>query len=106
MTAMAEYLLGPVAELPAGEGRAYIAGGETVAVFRLRDGRLHAVSAACPHAGGPIADGLADLEVVICPLHQHVFELATGCSRTGQPPLRVYSVRVENEQIIVARAAG
>jgi nitrite reductase/ring-hydroxylating ferredoxin subunit len=49
---------------------------------------------------------LADLEVVICPLHQHVFELATGCSRTGQPPLRVYPVRVENEQIIVERAAG
>lgn len=106
MTTMAQYLLGSVAELPVGEGRAYVAGGEAVAVFRLRDGSLRAVSAACPHAGGPIADGLADLEVVICPLHQHVFELATGCSRTGQPPLRVYHVRVENEQIIVERAAG
>ena len=104
--ATAEYRLGPVAELPVGEGRAYAAGGETVAVFRLRDGSLRAVSAACPHAGGPIADGLADADIVICPLHQHVFELATGCSRTGQPPLRVYPVRVENEQIIVERAAG
>jgi nitrite reductase (NADH) small subunit len=98
-----QYWLGPVAELPVGEGRAYVAGSETVAVFRLRDGSLRAVSAACPHAGGPIADGLADTEVVICPLHQHVFELATGCSRTGQRPLRVYPVRVENDQIIVDR---
>jgi nitrite reductase (NADH) small subunit len=32
---------------------------------------------------------------VVCPLHQHAFELATGCSRTGQPPLRSYSVQVD-----------
>jgi nitrite reductase (NADH) small subunit len=104
--ATAEYRLGPVTELPVGEGRAYVAGGEMIAVFRLRDGSLRAMSAACPHAGGPIADGLIDADVVICPLHQHVFELLTGCSRTGQPPLRVYLVRVECGQIIVAGAAG
>lgn len=100
----AEYRLGPVDDVPAGEGRAYAAGGEMVAVFRLRDGSLRAVSAVCPHAGGPIADGQADLEVVMCPLHQHAFELATGCSRTGQPPLRAYRVRAENGQIILGAA--
>jgi nitrite reductase (NADH) small subunit len=97
-----EYPLGPVDDLPCGEGRAYAAGGEMVAVFRLREGTLRAVSAVCPHAGGPIADGQADQEVVICPLHQHVFELATGCSRTGQAPLRVYQVRAENGEIILS----
>ena len=103
--AAVEYRLGPVDDVPAGEGRAYAAGGEMVAVFRLRDGSLRAVSAVCPHAGGPIADGQADLEVVICPLHQHVFELATGCSRTGQPSLRVYRVRAEEGQIILGAAS-
>lgn len=102
MTAVvAEYRLGPAAELPAGEGRAYAAGGDMIAVFRLRDGGLRAVSATCPHAGGPIADGLIDAEIVICPLHQHVFELATGCSRTGQPPLRVYPVRIDPDGELV-----
>jgi nitrite reductase (NADH) small subunit len=95
--------LGPVDEIPVGEGRAYVADGEPVAVFRLRDGSLRAVSAVCPHAGGPIADGQADAEVVICPLHQHIFELATGCSRTGQPPLRTYRVRAQDGQIILGR---
>jgi nitrite reductase/ring-hydroxylating ferredoxin subunit len=99
---LVEYRLGPAAELPVGEGRAYAAGGDMVAVFRLRDGTLRAVSAICPHAGGPIADGLADAEVVICPLHQHVYELATGCSRTGQPPLAVYAVRVDEAGDLVA----
>jgi nitrite reductase/ring-hydroxylating ferredoxin subunit len=101
-TATVEYRLGAVAELPVGEGRAYRAGNDTVAVFRLRDGSLHAVSAICPHAGGPIADGLVDSEVVICPLHQHIYELATGCSRTGQAALRVYRVRVDDGQLVVS----
>jgi nitrite reductase/ring-hydroxylating ferredoxin subunit len=102
MTAtVVEHWLGPVDELPVGEGRAYAAGDAMVAVFRLRDGSLHAVSAVCPHAGGPIADGLVDAEVVICPLHQHVYELATGCSRTGQPPLRTYPIRIDDGQLVV-----
>jgi nitrite reductase/ring-hydroxylating ferredoxin subunit len=102
MTAhLVEYRLGPVAALPVGEGRAYAVGGDMVAVFRLRDGSLRAVSAICPHAGGPIADGLADTEVVICPLHQHVFDLATGYSNTGQPPLTVYPVRIDDEGELV-----
>ena len=99
-----EFRLGPVEEIPLGEGRSYDVGGDMVAVFRLRDGGLHAVSAVCPHAGGPIADGLVDLKVVICPLHQNAFELATGCSTTGAPPLTVYAVRVGPDgRLVIAR---
>ena len=28
----------------------------------------------------------------MCPLHQHAFELDTGCSTTGAGPLRSYPV--------------
>ena len=44
---------GPVGQVPPGEGRAFVVAGEQVAVFRLRDGSLRAVSAVCPHKGGP-----------------------------------------------------
>lgn len=84
-------------DLIEGEGRTYAVGGDMVAVFRLHNGAVRAVSAVCPHAGGPIADGLIDDGVVICPLHQHVFDLATGCSKTGQPPLRTYDVHVDDD---------
>ncbi|WP_030434702.1 Rieske (2Fe-2S) protein [Actinoplanes subtropicus] len=104
-TATMEHRLGSVTALPVGEGRAYPVGDEMVAVFRLRNGELRAVSAVCPHAGGPIADGLIDAEVVMCPLHQHIFELATGCSKTGQPPLKVYPVRVDNDELVVGLPA-
>jgi nitrite reductase (NADH) small subunit len=96
--------LGRIDEIPVGEGRAYAVDGDMVAVFRLRDGSLRAVSAVCPHAGGPLADGLTDLRVVVCPLHQHTFDLATGCSTTGQPALTVYAVSVDDSgHVIVDR---
>ncbi|MFV2017838.1 Rieske (2Fe-2S) protein [Micromonospora sp. LOL_023] len=97
---LVERRVGLVGEIPPGEGRVYPVDGVMVAVFRLTTGALRAVSAVCPHAGGPLADGLIDAEVVICPLHQHVFELATGCSRSGQPPLRTYPVRQDADGIV------
>jgi nitrite reductase/ring-hydroxylating ferredoxin subunit len=106
-TAAVEYRIGPLAEIPVGEGRAYAVGADQVAVFRLRDGRVRAVSAVCPHAGGPIADGLVDGRVVICPLHQHGYELDSGCSITGQPSLRVYPAAVDDAgQVVIVVPAG
>ncbi|MEW9529952.1 Rieske (2Fe-2S) protein [Microbispora sp. NPDC049125] len=93
--------LGPLDEIPVGEGRAYAVGDLMIAVFRLRDGGVRAVSAVCPHAGGPLADGLVDRRLVVCPLHQHTFDLGTGCSTTGQPPLTVYPVSVDADDQLV-----
>ena len=98
------HVLGPVDQIPLGEGRAFAVDGEQVAVFRLRDGSLRALGAVCPHRGGPIADGTIDNEVVICPLHQHAFELATGCSTTGAESLSVYEPHLDAGQNIVLRS--
>jgi nitrite reductase (NADH) small subunit len=101
--AMSSARLGPVEQIPPGEGRAFALDGEQVAVFRLRSGALRAVQAACPHSGGPIADGQIDDEVVICPLHMHTFDLATGVCRTGQRALRTYAVRVVDGEMLLDR---
>ncbi len=98
-----EHVLGPVDQLPLGEGRAFAVDGEQVAVFRLRDGSLRALSAVCSHRGGPIADGTIDRNVVVCPLHMNAFELSTGCSTTGAPPLRSYPVSTDDAGNIVLR---
>jgi nitrite reductase (NADH) small subunit len=95
------YNLGPADQIPPGEGRAFAVEGKQVAVFRLRDGSLRAVSAVCPHRGGPIADGTIDRQVVICPLHQHAFDLLSGCSTTGAETLAVYRVSVDGEGNLV-----
>jgi nitrite reductase (NADH) small subunit len=97
------HALGPVDQIPLGEGRAFGVAGVQVAVFRLRDGSLRALSAVCSHRGGPIADGTIDQQVVMCPLHQHAFDLETGCSTTGAGPLRSYQVTTDEERNIVLR---
>ena len=100
------HVLGPVDQIPLGEGRAFGVGSEQVAVFRLRDGSLRAVSGVCPHRGGPLADGTIDRQVVICPLHQHAFDLTSGCSTTGAEPLRTYQVSLDGEQNLVLETGG
>ena len=95
--------LGPVDQIPYGEGRAFDVDGEQVAVFRLRDGSLRALSAVCPHRGGPIADGQIDHHIVLCPLHLNAFDLDTGCSTTGAQPLRRFDVTVIDDEIILTR---
>lgn len=102
MTAPARtvHYLGPTAAIPPGEGRAYDVAGTAVAIFRLRDDRLHAMAARCPHAGGPLADGQTDRGRVVCPLHARSYAFADGSCDEG-PPVAVYSVRDEAGQIVV-----
>jgi nitrite reductase (NADH) small subunit len=97
----AAYRLGRADEVPPGEGRAFAVGGEQVAVFRTRDGRLRAMQAACPHRGGPLADGQLDGRVVICPLHAHAFDLADGSCATGVPPVRTYPVTEVDGELVI-----
>lgn len=81
---MTEAAIGTIDDIPVGEGRAFAVDGEQVAVFRLRDGTLRALGAVCPHKGGPLADGLTDDRVVVCPLHGYTYDLCTGAETTGR----------------------
>ena len=93
--------LGAVDDIPLGEGRTFAVDGEMIAVFRLRDGSVRAVSAVCPHKGGPLADGQIDLKQVVCPLHLYAWDLSTGCSLSGQEAVSTYPVRIDNDQLIL-----
>ena len=96
--------LGPVEAIPLGEGRTFVVGGEDVAVFRTRSGRLFATQAFCPHARGPLADGLIGGNAVLCPLHAFAFELSSGrcLSSVGCSDLRVFRVSLgEGGQVLL-----
>jgi nitrite reductase (NADH) small subunit len=102
---MTEIRLGPVAAIPLGEGRTYAVNGENIAVFRTRGGAVYAVQAACPHKGGPLADGLVGGTTLICPLHGWKFDLSTGQALFGDCGVKTFPVRVdEAEQVVLLRA--
>jgi nitrite reductase (NADH) small subunit len=66
-----------VDDVPLGEGRTVAFAAHRIAVFNTVLG-WRATDADCPHAAGPLADGILADASVTCPLHQRRFALATG----------------------------
>ncbi len=96
------YDLGPVDQIPIGEGRLLRIGHIPVAVFRARDGSVFSTQALCPHMGGPLADGIIGGGELQCPLHGYKFELDTG-KPVGNDckALKTYRVEVSEQQHIL-----
>ena len=85
--------IGRAAEIPLLEGRNVTVAGRRVAVFRTEQG-FAAIAAACPHQGGPLADGIVSERCVTCPLHGLRIDLHTGeVIGGGEPSVPVYEVQ-------------
>jgi nitrite reductase (NADH) small subunit len=92
--------LGPLARIPAGEGRTFDVGGVRVAVFRTYGDAVFATQADCPHRAGPLADGMVGGTILMCPLHDWTFDLTTGEPLSGVCGIRTYPVRVDGDGIV------
>ena len=79
-------------------------GDEPVLLSRL-DGELYAVSGACTHYGGHLADGHIGRTSVRCPLHHACFDLKTGSvlRAPALDPLDRWEVEVESGRAFVRR---
>lgn len=77
--------------------------GETRILLARVDDKFHAVSATCPHYGGPLAEGVLCGTRVVCPWHHAAFNIVNG--DLEEPPaldaLVCYSVRLDSERILV-----
>lgn len=89
-------------DIPEREGRSIVVDGDEIALFRC-DGGIRAIVNACPHAGGPLADGLVAGDSVTCPLHGRRVDLLSGEVGDWETPVRVYTVTVEDGVIYLVR---
>ena len=82
-----------------------------VAVFRTADDRVFALDDRCPHKGGPLSEGIVHGTQVTCPLHNWVFDMATGQAqgadegRVVTHPIRVEGGRIWLDARALRRAA-
>lgn len=88
-------------EFPPREGREVEIAGRKIAIFHLPEG-FFAVANACPHRGGPLADGIVSGTTVVCPLHGWKFDLPTG-QMLAEPSacVETFRVRVDDEIVSV-----
>jgi nitrite reductase/ring-hydroxylating ferredoxin subunit/uncharacterized membrane protein len=88
------------------ENKLYRVTAAGVPVVLLRQGlRLYAISATCPHAGGPLDEGTLTGDIVECPWHGSRFCMRDGQVLTGPATANAprYDVRVRNGQVEVKR---
>jgi nitrite reductase (NADH) small subunit len=90
-------------DVPLGEGRAATVAGRRIAVFHTESGWF-ALDNACPHRGGPLADGILADRCVVCPLHDRRFDLATGAALTQGDGVASYRTEVRGDVVMVAVA--
>ncbi len=90
-----------VDELKPGGGREFVVAGRILAVFHLETG-IKAIDGICPHAGGPLAQGMVRGEVVTCPWHGWQFNVETGAHQLN-PRLCVpcFAVTVDGNDVYV-----
>jgi 3-phenylpropionate/trans-cinnamate dioxygenase ferredoxin component len=88
--------------LPQGSARAFPVGRYEVALFNI-GGELYALENACPHQGGPIADGWIEGKTVTCPWHAWCFDLQTGKMTLGDfASIPRFDVRIEGDDVYIA----
>jgi len=97
-------------ELQEGERKKFAVNGNEILLVKI-DGRIFAVEPMCTHDGTDISRGKFDSVsgVIECQKHFARFDLRTGIPLVGpfgadgdtQPPLRLYKIRIENENVLL-----
>lgn len=90
-----------VDDVPVGTGKELTAGGRVVALFNV-EGNFHALDGVCPHAGGPLGEGVLQGDVVTCPWHGWQFQVTSGqhCLNANLQH-ETFAVKVEGGDVLI-----
>ena len=98
---MAFVKVSTLSSLPSG-AVAQVEAGEQVFALCNIGGQVYALDGTCPHAGGPLGEGILQGASVVCPWHGFEFDCRTG-ENDMDPTMRVphFPVRVEGNDILI-----
>ncbi|MFM8172533.1 MAG: Rieske (2Fe-2S) protein [Pirellulaceae bacterium] len=88
--------LADASEVPEGQGRAFPAGEQMIAVFR-EGSQFFAIDDFCPHQGASLACGWLEEGAVACPWHAWKFSIRTG-QWLDNPRLKVATYKVWEDE--------
>ncbi len=95
-----------MADLAPGEMKLVDLDNEKIAIANV-DGEYFAFNNACPHMGGPLAEGALEGDIVTCPWHATPFNVRTGEAQEGgvtANPVSTYEVHLEGDDIQIRKA--
>lgn len=98
---MAFVRVGSLADVPPGSMIQAEVGERAFAICNL-GGELHALDGVCPHAGGPLGEGILDGERLICPWHAWEYDCRTGANDYDENvKLAKFAVKAEGDDVLV-----
>jgi len=96
-------------DLEPDRGAAVLVDGDQIALFRLRDGSLHAIANHDPFSrANVLSRGIVgtrgDAPKVASPMYKHTFDLRTGqCFEDPAVAVDTYAVRVDGDWVLISR---
>ncbi|ARI76603.1 nitrite reductase small subunit NirD [Halobacillus mangrovi] len=101
-TLLNEVFVAKVEDLPEKIGKTTVVGDLELAIFKLDNGKVHAIENRCPHKGGVLAEGLVSGEHVFCPMHDWKISVKNG--KVQEPDVgcvQTFEVAIKNEEVYV-----
>ncbi|MEO8883855.1 MAG: nitrite reductase small subunit NirD [Devosia sp.] len=94
--------IGRIADIPRRGARCIKTPMGAVAIFRTMEDKVFAIENRCAHKGGPLSEGIVHGASVTCPLHNWVYDLATGeALGPDEGRVRTFAVDVVDGRILV-----
>ena len=95
--------IGSIEAIPRRGARCVTTPAGKIAVFRTQEDQVFALENRCPHKQGPLSEGIVHGAAVTCPLHNWVFDLATGkATGADEGQVRTYPIQVVDGRVMMA----